>query len=108
MRIERLMVILDDWSSWMKSDNHKLGYPNKVSYMSSGGESTADVFEDMVGKTDNENVKILNACIHSLDKEQREAVYARWLGSKKPVYYELKLDLAMDNLLTMVGKRIYA
>ena len=76
--------------------------------MSSGGESTADVFEDMVGKTDSENVQILNACIHSLEKIQRDAIYARWLGSKKPVYYELKLDLAMDNLLTMVGKRIYA
>jgi len=108
MRIERLMMILEDWAKYMKSDNHRLGYPNKISYMSSGGESTADVFDDMVNEADSENVKIVNACIHSLEKNQREALYARWLGSKKPMYYELKLDLAMDNLLTMVGKRIYA
>ena len=108
MKIERLMVILEDWADYMKQDNHKLGYPSKVSYMSTGGESTSDVFEEMVGKTDSENVKVLNACIHSLDKGQREAIYARWLGSKPPMYYELKLGLAMDNLLTMAGRRIYA
>tara|TARA_R110002126_G_scaffold447_1_gene3096 strand:- start:548 stop:874 length:327 start_codon:yes stop_codon:yes gene_type:complete len=108
MRIDRLMVILEDWAKYMKKDNHRLGYPSKVSYMSTGGESTSDVFEEMVNQADNENVKVINACIHSLDKGQREAIYSRWLGSKPPMYYELKLGLAMDNLLTMAGRRIYA
>ena len=31
-----------------------------------------------------------------------------WLGGKKPMYYERDLDLAMDNLLTIVGRRIFA
>ncbi len=43
MHIDRLMVILEDWSRWMKTDSHKLGYPSKTSYLSSGGESTSDV-----------------------------------------------------------------
>jgi len=107
MRIERLMVLLEDWSVWMKKDNHRLGYPSKSLGMASGGESS-DAFEDMVGEADSKNIKTMNAIIHSLDKEQRDAIYARWLGSKKPVYYELKLDLAMDNLLTIAGRRIYA
>ena len=98
MQINRLIVILEDWARWMKSDNHKLGYPNKSSYFSSGGESTADVFEHMVDETDNTNVKILNACIESLNAPQKKAIYYRWLGGKKP----------MDNLLSIVGRRIYA
>ncbi len=62
----------------------------------------------MVEEADNRNTKTINAIINSLPKEQREAIYARWLGSKKPIYYELKLELAMDNLLTIADRRIYA
>ena len=107
MRIERLMVLLEDWSEFMKHDNNRLGYPSKALGMASGGESS-EAFDDMITDADNKNVITLNAIIHSLPKEQREAIYARWLKSKKPVYYELKLDLAMDNLLTMASRRIYA
>jgi len=108
LRIERLMVLLEDWSVFMRHNNTRLGYPSKSLGMSSGGGQSSEVFEDMCDKADHENVKTLNTLIHSLDKEQREAIYARWLHSKKPLYYELKLDLAMDNLLTMAGRRIHA
>ena len=108
MRIERLMVILEDWSRWMKKDSHRLGYPNKVSYLSSGGESTSDVFEHMVDESDKNNVKIVNACIDSLPIEQKKAIYYRWLKGNKPIFYERNLDLAIDNLLTIVGRRIFA
>ena len=108
MEIGRLITILEDWSRWMKHDSHKLGYPSKTSYLSSGGESTSDAFEHMIDRADKENVKILNACIDSLNVTQKKAIYYKWLGGKKPMYYERDLDLAMDNLLTIVGKRIYA
>ena len=108
MRISRLMSILEDWSRWMKSDNHKLGYPSSTSYFSSGGESTAEVFEDMVSKTDMENIRIVDAVIDGLKQDQKLAVYYRFLGGKKPMFYERNLDLAFDNLLTITGKRIYA
>jgi len=108
MRITRLMSILDDWSRWMKFDNHKLGYPSGTSYFSSGGESTAEVVEDMVSKTDMENIKVVDAVIDGLEKNQKLAVYYRFLGGKKPMFYEKNLDLAFDNLLTITGKRIYA
>jgi len=108
MTLKRLLEILEDWKRWMKSDNHKLGYPNKVSYMSSGNESTSEVFEEMVDQADNKNVQTINAIINSLPKEQREAVYYVWLQCKKPMYWELKYDLALDNMLTLAGKRIYA
>ena len=108
MRINRLVSILEDWSRWMKSDNHNLGYPSSTSYFSSGGESTAEVFEDMVSKTDMENIRIVDAVIDGLKQDQKLAVYYRFLGGKKPMFYERNLDLAFDNLLTITGKRIYA
>ena len=108
MRITRLMSILDDWSRWMKLDKHGLGYPTSTSYFSSGGESTSEVFEDMVSKTDMENIKVVDAVIDGLKKNQKAAIYYRFLGGKKPMFYEKNLNLAMDNLLTMVGQRIYA
>lgn len=107
MKIQRLIVLLEDWSGWMKHDSHKLGYPSKSLGIASGGESS-EAFDDMVGEADSKNIKTMNAIINSLPREQREAVYARWLGSKKPIYYELKLELAMDNLLTIADRRIYA
>ena len=108
MKINRLMTILEDWSRWMKVDKHGLGYPTSTSYFSSGGESTAEVFEDMVSKTDMNNIKIVDAVIDGLNKNQKSAIYFRFLGGKKPMFYEKNLDLAMDNLLTIVGQRIYA
>ena len=102
------MSILDDWSRWMKLDKHGLGYPTSTSYFSSGGESTSEVFEDMVSKTDMENIKVVDAVIDGLKKNQKAAIYYRFLGGKKPMFYEKNLNLAMDNLLTMVGQRIYA
>jgi hypothetical protein len=102
------MSILEDWSRWIKSDNHTLGYPSSTSYFSSGGESTAEVFEDMVSKTDMENIRIVDAVIDGLKQDQKLAVYYRFLGGKKPMFYERNLDLAFDNLLTITGKRIYA
>jgi len=108
VRISRLMNILDDWSRWMKVDKHGLGYPSSTSYFSTGGESTSEVFEDMVSKTDMNNIKIVDAVIDGLNKNQKSAIYYRFLGGKKPMFYEKNLDLALDNLLTITGKRIYA
>ena len=107
MRIHRLMDIIEDWVRWHKVDNHKLGYPTKVSYMSTGSYS-ANAFDDMLDVSDNKNVKTLDAIIQSLPIEQRQAVYARYLGDKQPMYYELKLDLAMENLLDIASRRIHA
>jgi hypothetical protein len=108
MRIARLMDILDDWARWMKRDSHRLGYPSKSSYFSSGGESTSEVFEDMVSKSDMENIKIIDAIIDGLPKPQRNAINYRFLRGKKPMYYERDLGLAIDNLLTIASRRIYA
>tara|TARA_R110000765_G_scaffold265049_1_gene364520 strand:+ start:598 stop:921 length:324 start_codon:yes stop_codon:yes gene_type:complete len=107
MKISRLTDIIDDWVRWMKSDSHKLGYPNKVNYIVSGGNSS-NVFDDMVRTSDKKNVKTMDAIIGSLPLEQRQAIFARYLGEKKPMYFEMKFDLAMDNLLTIASRRIDA
>lgn len=107
MRLDRLNSILEDWVRWHKVDDHKLGYPNKVSYMSTGGYS-ANIFDDMCNVSDKQNVKTIDAIIYSLPKEQRQAICAKYLGEKQPIFFEIKLDLAMDNLLTIASKRIGA
>jgi len=106
--MERLLSILDDWALWMKSDNHKLNYPSKSIGMSSGGESTSESFAEMCSAQDMSNVRTIDAIIHSLDKPQQDAIYARYLDAKKPLAYEWNIDMAYDNLLTMAGRRINA
>ena len=106
--MERLLTILDDWKLYMRSSSHRLGYPSKSLGMSSGGESTTDEFEHMVSAMDKQNVRTIDAIIHSLDKGQQQAIYAKYLGSKPPLAYEWKLDMAYDNLLNMAGRRINA
>ena len=108
MHIDRLKQILDDWSLWMHSPNHKLGYPSKSLGMISGGESTSDVFEEMVSEMDMTNVRTIDAIISSLPKDQKDAVYARYLKTAKYDDYEYQLGLAFDNLLSMASRRIVA
>jgi len=108
MELSRLLELLDKWKLYMKSDNHKLGYPNKSLGMSSGGESSYDAFDAMYEESEMDNVRTLDAVIHSLDQEEQKAIYARYLNTKKPMYYEVKLSIAMDNLFTIVGRRINA
>ena len=106
--MERLLSILDDWKLYMKSSSHRLGYPGKSLGMSSGGESTEDEFEHMVNAMDKANVRTLDAIIHSLDKGQQQAIYAKYLGAKPPLAYSWQLDIALDNLLTISSRRINA
>ena len=106
--MERLLSILEDWARWMKSDNHKLGYPSKSIGMSSGGESTSEVFEEMCSAQDMSNVRTIDAIIHSLDSSQQQAIYAKYLSAKPPLAFYWQLEMAYDNLLTIAGRRINA
>lgn len=106
--MERLLSILEDWARWMDWDNHKLGYPSKSVGLSSGGESTSESFEDMCSVQDMSNIRTIHAIIHSLEKGQKEAIYAKYLGAKPPLAYPWQLDIAYDNLLTIAGRRINA
>ena len=106
--MERLLSILEDWALWMKSDNHKLGYPSKSIGMSSGGESTSESFAEMCSAQDMSNIRTIHAIIHSLPKGQQDAIYAKYLGAKPPLAFYWQLDMAYDNLLTIAERRINA
>jgi hypothetical protein len=106
--MERLLSILEDWALWMKTDNHRLNYPSKSIGMSSGGESTSEAFEEMCSAQDMSNVRTIHAIIHSLPKEQQDAIYAKYLGAKPPLAFYWQLDMAYDNLLVIAGRRINA
>jgi DNA-directed RNA polymerase specialized sigma24 family protein len=92
----------------MAEDSKHLGYPSRATGMSTGGESSHEAFEHMIESMDKQNVKILDAVIDSLPKKQRQAIYARFLKTKKPFYYDKELGLAIDNLMTIVDRRIFA
>lgn len=98
------MEYMDAWARSMRQEDSGLGYPKKSIMMSSGGNYTS--FEDMIAESDSKVVETIDAVIGSLDQDQRDAVWARWLNTKKPMYYELKLSHAIDNLLTIVGRRL--
>jgi hypothetical protein len=104
MEREMLMEYMDAWARSMRHEDSGLGYPKKSIMMSSGGNYTS--FEDMIEESDGKVIETIDAVISSLDQDQRDAVWARWLNTKKPMYYELKLSHAIDNLLTIVGRRL--
>lgn len=108
MDINRVKNILEDWALYMKVDNHKLGYPSKSTLIKSGGESSHEVFEQMIDDMDFNNVQAMDAIIDSLEPLQKQAVYARYLKEKKPVEYIRLLSLAMDNIITLASRRIPA
>ena len=108
MDMNRLLELLDKWKRYMNSDNHKLGYPSKSIGMVSGGEASYDAFDEMYEDVENDNVRTVDAVIHSLPEDQKSAIYARYLNTKKPQLYEYKLQIAIDNLLTIVGRRVGA
>lgn len=104
MERELLLDYMDMWARSMRHDDNGLGYPKKSIMMSSGGSYNS--FEDMIEEADSNIIKTIDAVVSSLDQEQRDAVWARWLNTKKPMYYELKLSHAIDNLMTIVGRRL--
>ena len=108
MHIDRLKQILDDWALWHKAPSTRLGYPSKSLGMISGGESTSDAFEEMLSEMDLTNVRTIDAIISSLPKDQKDAVYARYLKTSKYNDYEYQLELAFDNMLSMASRRIVA
>lgn len=107
--MDRLLQILDDWALSHKHYKPKTGYPTKSLGMISGGESTNEAFDDMYDSSlKKPNIDTIDAIIHELPKEQKEAIYFKYLKGNKPLFYEYKLDLAMDNLLTIASRRINA
>ena len=106
--MERLLSILQDWALFMKTDNHRLGYPSKSIGMSSGGESTSEAFEEMCSAQDMSNIRTIHAIVHSLEQGQQDAIYAKYLGAKPPLAFFWQLDMAYDNLLTIAERRINA
>ncbi len=105
---DRLLQIIEDWSIWMKKPAHKLGFPSKSLVMMSGGASTSDSFDELILAQDINNITIIDTLIHGLPVDQQEAIFYRYLSCKKPFAYEYKLEMAIDNLLTMASRKIDA
>ena len=54
------------------------------------------------------NIKTVDSIIDDLPIKQKQAINYRFLGGNKPIYYERDLELAIDNLLTIASRKIYA
>jgi len=105
MTEQRLLEILDDWSRWMHSYGHKLGYPSKSLILQGGGAEFGQGFETMCEESDERNCIAIDAAIDSLIKQEREALNARYLHSMKPQLYEHHLRNAVDNLIVLCIKK---
>jgi len=108
LNADRLLEIIEDWSIWMKKPAHKLGFPSKSLVMMSGGASTSDSFEELILAQDINNIKIIDTLIHGLPSDQQDAIFYKYLNCKKPFAYEYKLEMAIDNLLTIASRKIDA
>jgi len=102
--LSRLEDILKDWSLWMKSHSNKLGYPSKSTGVVSSGNNT---FEDMIENSNSTNVDIIDTAIDDLLPEEKSAIYYRYLSGKKPIAYEMKLELALNHLLALIENKIH-
>jgi hypothetical protein len=76
--------------------------------MISGGESTSDAFEEMLSEMDMTNVRTIDAIISSLPRDQKDAVYSRYLKTSKYDDYEYQLVHAFENMLSIGSSRIEA
>ena len=103
MELDLFMDYMDMWSRWMKSGDHKLGFPQR-SIGVAGSSSTS--FDDMIEEADSEIVKTINSCMDSLNSEEVNAIWARYLNTRKPMYYELKLMAGLEKLKEMVETRV--
>lgn len=106
MTNDRLLEVLDDWAKWMRRPGSKLGYPTKSAFLSSGGGSSANAYQEMLSESNFKNVLKIDALITSLPKDQRESINAKYLGSKEPSNHYDNLAMAMDNLLNWADRRM--
>ena len=103
MNYDLFLDYMDSWARWMKSSDHKLGYPQRSIGMSGSSSTT---FDDMIEEADSEIIRTINSCMDSLKPEEISAIWARYLKTKKPMYYELKLERGLEKLKEMVDIRI--
>ena len=103
MELDLFMDYMDMWSRWMKSEDHKLGFPQR-SIGVAGSSSTS--FDDMIEEADSEIIRTINSCMDSLNSEEVSAIWARYLNTRKPMYYELKLMAGLEKLKEMVETRV--
>jgi hypothetical protein len=103
MHKDLFLEYMQNWARWMKSEDHKLGFPQRSIGMA-GASSTS--FDDMIEEADSEIVRTINSCIDSLGSDEVNAIWARYIGTKKPMYYEMKLQIGLDKLQSMVEARV--
>ena len=104
---EYMMELLDEWAKWVRSyKDEGLGYPKRSVGISSGS-SQYGAFEAMCEHADEHQMKVINTGIYDLNQEEQKAIFWRYFKQKpKPMYYELKLQMAIDNLYKKIGEKL--
>ena len=106
MTLERLDWHLHNWTVFMRSTEHKLGYPAKSLCLMGGGGSSEDEFESMCEAMDMVCAHSMNGVIDSISKPQQTAINHVWL--KVPHHYPtqaLDYEEAIDSLIKIAIKR---
>jgi hypothetical protein len=103
MNKDLFLEYMDMWARWMRSEDNKLGFPRKSLGINM---SSSTSFDDMLDEADNQIIQVINSSMDSLSSIEIDAIWARYLKTKKPMYYEVKLDLALEKLMDIVESRI--
>ena len=73
-----------EWARWFRRDHREVerqcGYPKRSAGFSTGGSSSADVFEHMVDEADFKTVKAVDRCIGELDGQHYAALMNHYVG----------------------------
>jgi len=104
---EYMMELLDEWAKWVKSyKDEGLGYPKRSVGISSGS-SQYGAFEAMCDHADEHQMKIVNTGVYDLAPEEQSAIFWRYFKQKpKPMYYEFKLQMAMEHLYKKIAEKL--
>lgn len=105
---EYMVELLDEWARWVKSyKDEGLGYPKKSVGISSGGVSQYGAFEALCDQADENQMKIINTGVYDLSPEEQNAIFWRYFKQKpKPMYYEFKLQMAINHLYEKISEKL--
>ena len=106
MDVGKVEYYLDMWSKWMKpKKGYGLGYPSKsMGFGDSGIHSTEDYEESQ----DAVAGPAVDACIESLSKIEKTAIYVRWTGEKtliNPIMIDVHYGSALSKLSTKLQEK---
>lgn len=98
----KVIYYIELWQSYMKQNNHKLGYKSKSTGFHTGGIHS---FDDLADEQDIRSAQIVDSCIDDLNAIERTAINVRWLGEATLVN-QIMIDMHYNIALSKLSKKL--